>query len=280
MAKLVVIDGQVCVVSGRLVTDKDGAPCCCGPGNPCACDLMNPRTAYRWACGPFRNVPILSGALFGTMFMDVQWSARSTWTSPTQSEQKTAQGRGLLCFGRTEMLALDGSFARGNISVRDANGSGGRSYEAVPDATQMWWGLGPAGYRTDLGRLSLLEFVNLRGGFGGINAFITTARTIWNGGALCSAMPGQGGPCTFSECPPNSGFCRSFDFTDSDTGGQATGRANVFPLNPNGATGDAEINVTWTRDLSCRIGGSGALPLGIDPTTLRPHKTGCPGCGD
>jgi hypothetical protein len=227
----------------------------------------------------------MNNALFGSVFVDVQWSGRSVVEASGNREEKTAEGRGLLCFvlrgSSSSIVVLPGSFARGTISARDADGNSASGiYESTNDGNTGWWGYGPARISPTTGVIQRGNFVIAGSGIP-LFASVVLVRHLWAGFAQINAVPSLGAPCTFSECPPEAGYCRAYQFSDTDAGGFARAQTTLFPAFPGGQTGEGSIDVTWTRDLSCRVGGGFAprVPPGIDPATLRPYTPGCPGCG-
>lgn len=274
MSRPLVIDGRVATIGGRVVTDANGAPCCCDPV-PCPCDLSVTGPMERIGCPDGERVPLLGGARFGVVFMRVLWRASHNFTftngsGQTFAHRSSGEGAGLLCIRPGNLIqVLPGSFSRSVYTYEADTGSGTWTLE-MDHTTSNGWARHAQLSGSTSGPLVVSVFP----------ASVAALRGPWGGpGALVAGpTPLVGLGCTWSEAPPGSGYSRSSEFADSDAGG--AGRGTITATGP-GATGSGEVYAEWTRDLACRLAapGPGLLPPGIDPMTLRPIVPGCPGCG-
>lgn len=302
--RIIVKQGRVGIVRGRVVTDAGGADCCCGPALPCPCDFTNPFTASRYKCPNLEIVPIRMGRRFGRITMVVQWQASARivfppdgFGTPGSSREFQSQGVGLLCVrdDSTVPLALPGSYS----ATRYTETVGGQVVAVVeseygPDQ----WNQSPAGRfpQFPVNRIAFAGSRIVQGAFYPPDAPFQLADVFTPARASCEG--------TSTTADRNSGVGeRRHLVKDTDlTGeGRASSRYQSFPGSPEPWTATASLVVDWRRDLSCALPGGGeqddtnlpptpegmlmdgpngpGLPAGIDPTTLRPYVPGCPGCG-
>lgn len=277
MPRLIVKGSKIGVLRGRLVTDAGGARCCCGPPG-CQCNLSNPVALRRWGCTPLADVPLLGGALFGVVTIRVQWVGTLRYSDPQGNFQEMdASGSAVLCASDPNgpPVALAESGSTSSVRYRVSAAQGVRQASVVYGADRWGWAVN----RVDANGTAIpIESVRWQG------ALMTLARQSSVGPTSLfrvDGIPQQGTACVQTIAQPGSGNVATFDFADSDAGGSTRGTFTHTPQFPNDGTYSASIDVTWTRDLSCRVGGSGILPPGINPQTLRPYSSGpCVGCGD
>lgn len=277
MPGLIIKDGKVGMVRGRVVTDSGGAPCCCDDSG-CPCSLANPVVLTRWACPVLIQTPIGGGRLFGRILMRVEWRGSARYEAVGTLETVEANGVGLLCVNADtgQAAALAGSFSRSLHTFSSPDGSFSVPNEYGPE---FWYAYVMRQGNTPT-RQTAIVFAGAK-----MSGASFPYDPIFRGSAT-SPFVGAGSLCNLTNCPPidQGVFCSVREFADADDGGRAVSTTTIRrPIgNPGAPYSNATLEVTWTRDLTCGVGGEGfvpKLPPGIDHTTLRPYVPGCPGCG-